>query len=57
MLELPQIDKTLCNGCGECIDMCPMEAIILKDGVAHIIEDNCSNCRACESICPNEAIT
>ncbi len=44
-----------CTGCGVCMDVCPMENIILRDGMA-VIGDNCSTCLACFHWCPNEAV-
>lgn len=56
-MDYPVIDKNLCSGCGACVDVCPMEAIEIVNGIAKIITDNCSNCRICESECPVEAIS
>lgn len=56
-MDFPTINKDECTGCGACIDVCPMDAIILEDGIAKIVEENCSDCRACESECPVEAIS
>jgi ferredoxin len=55
-MDNPKVDPEVCTGCGICIDQCPMEAIVLEDGVAKIIDENCSNCRACVDECPIEAI-
>ncbi len=55
-MDFPEINQELCTGCGACIDICPMEAIVMQDGKACIVEDNCGNCRVCESACPLEAI-
>lgn len=44
-----------CNGCGECIPVCPYNAIVLEDGVAKILEA-CTYCGACIPSCPVEAI-
>lgn len=56
-MEELKVDVEICTGCGVCIDVCPMDAIDLVDGVAHINNEECSNCRACESQCPVEAIS
>lgn len=55
-MEYPRIDSELCSGCGICIEICPVNTIIIEKGTAKIIEENCSNCRICESVCPIEAI-
>ena len=45
-----------CAGCGVCIDVCPNDAIELRDGVAVVDEEACMGCGLCEGECPNEAI-
>ena len=50
------IDKSLCTGCGACVDECPFDAIELRDDTARV-KDNCNLCRACLSVCPVEAIS
>jgi len=27
----PEVDVNLCNGCGECVEACPVDAITLED--------------------------
>ena len=44
-----------CTACGECVEACPIAAIIMKDDVAVILE-NCNFCGLCVSACPVEAI-
>ena len=51
-----EIDKKKCTGCGNCVDVCPVEAITMNDGKAFIDEENCVECGACEAECPSEAI-
>ncbi len=48
--------EDLCNGCGECISICPVNAITLKDEKAEINPFICMGCGACIPICPKEAI-
>jgi len=51
------IDQSLCIGCGDCISICPMDAIIL-DKKASIDPDKCVECGVCSRsrICPVDAI-
>ena len=52
----PKVDSELCTGCGVCIDICPTNAIVLKDEKAFIMNDLCRNCKKCVRACPSEAI-
>jgi len=45
-----------CIGCEVCIDSCPTNAIIMKDGVAEIVASDCIDCGACIPTCPVNAI-
>ena len=47
-----EIDKEKCTGCGQCVDVCPVEAITMNDGKASIDEETCVECGACNTICP-----
>lgn len=48
--------KKTCVGCGACVGVCPVEAIILKDGIAQIDPNKCISCGACVGTCPVNAI-
>jgi carbon-monoxide dehydrogenase iron sulfur subunit len=41
-----------CNQCGECADICPMEAIVEESGVYRVDESLCTGCMTCVDICP-----
>jgi len=47
------LDK--CTGCETCIDSCPFDAIVIKEGKAYINE-YCQVCMACINACPEGAI-
>jgi hypothetical protein len=51
------VDLDKCEGCADCVDSCPTEAIEMVDGKAKVDEEVCSDCGACEGVCPTEAIT
>jgi electron transfer flavoprotein alpha subunit len=54
---LPQIDATLCTGCGDCIVICPTEALALVGETAVLAKPAaCTYCAECETICPVDAI-
>ena len=35
---LPQIDKDVCTGCGDCIAVCPTDALELVTGTAVVAD-------------------
>ena len=51
-----KVNKDLCSGCEACLQSCPYDAIVMKDGKAEITE-LCQLCRACLSVCPEGAIS
>ncbi len=54
---LPQIDVTLCNGCGLCVPRCQSKALGMVNGKATLVEPmRCNYDAACEQACPVEAI-
>jgi NAD-dependent dihydropyrimidine dehydrogenase PreA subunit len=52
-----QVDLEKCTGCGECLDVCPVEAISLVAGKAAIDVDTCLSCGACIETCSQGAIS
>jgi len=51
------IDEELCTGCGECMEICPMEAIEDVNDISQVIKERCIGCGLCVSRCPVEAIS
>jgi iron only hydrogenase large subunit-like protein len=49
------LDKDKCKGCTTCIKHCPTEAIRVRNGRAHIIEERCIDCGECIRVCPHKA--
>lgn len=48
-----------CDGCGHCIEVCPMNILEVSNGKARAIPDkntSCSLCRLCEVACLNSGI-
>lgn len=52
------IDKELCERCLDCLPVCPMGAIMVKDKTVVIDYENCVECGVCQrfGICPEGAI-
>jgi electron transfer flavoprotein alpha subunit len=50
------VDEDKCTGCGECVEVCPVEAIDLIDDLAQV-NDECTLCTLCVDACPEEAIS
>ncbi len=51
------VDKDKCNGCSECVDICPAEVLELVDGKSEPTKmDECLGCESCVETCPESAI-
>jgi ferredoxin len=62
---IPVVEEEKCNGCGKCVDVCPVEAMTLvsandpnKPGMkkARLNEDICLGCGVCVRSCTTEGI-
>jgi len=63
---LPAVSKIDCNGCGKCVNVCPVEAMTLvsandpnkpKKKKANLNEDICLGCGLCVKACDKNQIT
>ena len=48
--------KSGCLGYGSCVRVCPVNAIDIRDGVAHVHRDRCIGCGKCAAVCPRHVI-
>jgi heterodisulfide reductase subunit A len=50
-----EVDLLLCGGCGICVSACPVHAVELRDGKAHVEPVHCRGCGTCAAACPTGA--
>ncbi len=62
---IPEIEGESCNGCGKCVNVCPVEAMSLisandphrpKMKLARLEQDLCLGCGLCVRSCPKDSI-
>jgi len=53
---IPQVDNSLCTGCGKCGEICEYSAIVLIKGKPLVLKEMCHSCGGCFLICPEKAI-
>lgn len=62
---LPHVDAATCNGCGKCVDTCPVEAMTLvsandpskpRKRRAELASEICLGCGVCTRVCPTNGL-
>ena len=52
------VDAEKCVGCGECVDVCPVEGYEIEDGKSEPVNaGECVGCESCVEVCEASAIT
>ncbi|MCL2061292.1 MAG: EFR1 family ferrodoxin [Firmicutes bacterium] len=51
-VALPAVNRARCNGCGQCVSACPVDAVTDE---LHIKKSKCTRCLACVKYCPQNA--
>ena len=52
------VDVDKCIGCGECVDVCPVEVYEIKDSKCEAVSpEECLGCESCVEVCEVNAIT
>jgi 4Fe-4S ferredoxin len=52
-----KIDKYLCDVCGTCVSVCPVDAIVVEEFGVKIDDTKCIKCMNCVTVCPIKAIS
>lgn len=56
-IPVPQVDESLCDGCGECSKFCEYHAIVTFGTAPLIFPEMCHGCGGCALVCPQKAIS
>lgn len=52
----PEVNENKCIGCGNCVKVCPEEAITMENKKSIIDKNKCIGCGECMTVCPTRAI-
>ena len=53
----PTVDLEKCTGCGECVEICPVEVYEIQDEKSVPVNaEECTGCESCIEVCEQEAI-
>jgi len=55
-IPVPQVDESLCDGCGECGRFCAYHAIVSFGTTPLVFPEMCHGCGGCAKVCPKKAI-
>ena len=49
-------DKGECTGCGECVEICPVDALTMDNDYPTVDEEWCIGCGVCATVCPTDSV-
>jgi electron transport complex protein RnfB len=52
-----KIDPENCTACGDCMELCQMEALVSVNNHTEVLRSHCIGCGVCVNVCPAEAIS
>jgi Fe-S-cluster-containing hydrogenase component 2 len=52
-----QIDPEMCTACGECKEVCQIEALVSVNNHTEVLRSHCIGCGVCLNACDSDAIT
>jgi MinD superfamily P-loop ATPase len=55
-IPIPEVDESLCDGCGECGRLCEFHAIVSFGTTPLVFPELCHGCGGCTKVCPQGAI-
>jgi MinD superfamily P-loop ATPase len=55
-IPVPEVDESLCDGCGECSRFCEHHAIVSFGTTPLLFPEMCHGCGGCAKVCPSNAI-
>jgi MinD superfamily P-loop ATPase len=54
---IPEVNPSLCSGCGRCAEVCQFNAIVVFGDQPLVFPQLCHGCGSCTLECPNDAIS
>jgi len=52
-----RIDPENCTACGECMELCQMDALVSVNNHTEVLRSHCIGCGVCVNVCATEAIS
>jgi len=53
---IASLEEGDCSGCGDCVELCQMDALTMEDDIAALDAERCIGCGVCVSVCPTGAL-